>query len=277
MTVLGIDYQHQPLYDAWWTPGWTAQNDSYIDVSANIFEDPGFPGNLTYVFVTANLFDSDGDPVSGFYTFFPSSSVTITEGGVTTILPQRLVGYNETLLGLNQFGSGKIYLWHGQLMVRLLATDNSNMNPASFTYHVKEHFLGGQEYDISVPSANTGPVDIHSLIIPSVPADRKFLFTLAASSTEYVSADISAMVGGASFDPTAYPVNFTFMSTPGQPSSGDWHTGQWANNTAPYIAEILIGPANGGLVLSTGIYTIWAQVVTSTQVPVLEVGTLQVY
>lgn len=162
----GIDVFNQPLRDAWWTPGWTSQNQSYIPVPPNVFLEQGFPPGLTYVTVTGNYFDMDGNPLSGFFTFWPNAAITVNYTGGTAVFPQRFVGFNNSFQGINQFGSGKVYLWNGQLSVNLLATDNPNMTPSTFTYHVKQHFLGGDEFDIQVPIANAGTLtDINSLII----------------------------------------------------------------------------------------------------------------
>jgi hypothetical protein len=276
----GTDTFDQPLRDAWWTPGWTAQNDSYIPVPANQFKEQGFPPGLTYVTVSGNYFDLDGNFISGYVSFWPSSQIAITVGGGTATFPQRFVGMSNNQVGLNGFGDGRCYLWNGQLSVTLLATDNANMTPATFSYHVKEHWFEGQEYDINVPSsfASTG-VDINSLIIPGSqigisPAASQ---TIAAISTQYMAADITAMAGGIGANPTGYPVFFAFMSGTSEPSLNSWTQGQWAGTSSPYIAQILIGPANGGLALPVGSYTVWAQIVTPTQVPAAQVGTLVIY
>lgn len=164
----GIDVFNQPLRDAWWTPGWTAQNQSYLPVPPNQFQAQGFPPGLVYVTVVGNYFDTNGNPMSGYLTFWPSTDVSVTVSGGTTRFPQRLAGQNNSFQGTNQFGTGRIYLWNGQLQVTLMATDNANMTPSSFTYHVTEHFFGGLEYDISVPSiysSTTGGVDINTLVV----------------------------------------------------------------------------------------------------------------
>lgn len=284
----GIDTFDQPLRDAWWTPGWTSQNQSYIPVAPNPFQLQGFPPSLNYVTVSGNYFDLDGNPLSGYLTFYPSSALTITASGGTTYLPQRYVGMNLSQMGSNQFGNGKVYLWNGQFAVSLLATDNSGMTPTTFTYCVVEHFLYGNNYSISVPSATTSPTDIHSLIIPGTygtcsncannnTAPSNIIgMNLAAVSTEFITANITAMMGGVGINPTSYPVNFAFTTT-SEPQAGQWHAGTWATNSAPYIAQILVGPANGALSLPVGNYQIWVEIVTSTQVPVLQIGTLTVY
>jgi hypothetical protein len=282
----GIDNFGQPLLDAWWTPGWNAQNKDYIQVPPSQFAPQGFPQDLNYVTVIGNYFDTSSDPLSGYLTFWPSSALTYQSGSAYTYIPQRYSGINQTLLGLNQMGDGKIYLWYGQLNVTLLATDNSFMTPASFTYHVKEHYLGGQQYDITVPSADVSSYpDIHSLIIPGsvFPVNdeieefvRNFL-RIPAVSTQYVVADVTTAAGGMSFSPTSFPVNFAFISGPSEPQESDWVPGGWASEIQPYVAQVLVGPYNGGLVLSPGSYQVWVQVVSPVQVPVMQVGTLEIY
>jgi len=275
----GIDYQGQPLIDAWWTPAWTAQNQSYNLTPPNPFSEPGFPTGLTYVQVFTNRFDFDGNPLSGFFTFFPSSSITVTDGTTTATFPQRFAGQNLSPVGLNEFGNGKIHLYYGKLFVALLATDNASTTPTSFTYHVKEHFLDGLEYDITVPKASSVPVHLESLIIPGSinNMEQDDVLRIAAVSTEFVSSDITAMIGSLGINPTDFPVQFAFIPSGAEPQSGDWHNGAWASDNPPYVAQILVGPANGGLVLAVGAYQIWVRVITSSQVPVISVGTLVIF
>lgn len=284
----GIDYKGQPLLDAWWTPGWTSQNRdaSSIQVPPNQFSAQGFPSGLNYVTITGNYFDTSADPLSGYLTFWPSSPLTFLVNGVTTYMPQRYSGTNQTMLGLNQMGDGKIYLWYGQLSVSLLATDNANMTPASFTYHVKENYFKGLQYDIVVPSSDINTaVDIHSLILPGSvrPVEEEFnlfeeafgFIRIPVTSSQFLAADISTITAGMGTNPTSYPVNFAFISGPTQPQQSDWKTGSWVSSNQPYVAKIMIGP--NGLALSPGRYKIWVQVVTSSQVPVIPVGTLEIY
>lgn len=279
----GIDYQGQPLIDAWWTPAWTAQNQSYNLTPPNPFTEPGFPSGLKYVTIYTNRFDFDGNPLSGFFTFFPSSPIKVTDtSGVTAIFPQRFSGQNINPTGLQEFGNGKIHLYYGRLLVNLLATDNTTVTPTSFTYHVKEHYPEGLEYDISVPKASfdgTNPVLLESLVIPGTSSSEDIDNTIqiASVSTEYVSSDVTAMAGGIGINPTGFPVEFAFTQNGTEPQSGDWHNGTWGSTNPPYVAQILIGPANGGLVLAKGVYQIWVRVITSSQVPVISVGTLVIF
>jgi len=273
----------EPLANPWYTPGFTSQMPNYQVIPSNQYQLAGFPSAATYVTVTGNFFDEDGNPISGYLTFYPSSSLTMTYNSVTTVIPQRFVGQNLWDVPGAFWGTGNMYLHDGNLLVSLLATDNAAvaMVPTTFTYAVVENWLGGRTYNITVPSTSTSPVDINSLIIPGSTADEEVAesstITLAATSTEYIPANISANTGGMSFNPTSYTVQFAFIAGSTQPQSGDWHTGSWSSSNAPYIAEILVGPANGGLVLAAGSYVIWVKVISSPQVPVFPVGTLVIY
>lgn len=283
MPFFGQDTATEPLIDPWWTPGWTSQSPKYQVAPLNPFTIAGFPNSAVYVNVTAFFFDDDGNPISGNLTFYPSTSLTMTtvQNGqnVTTVIPQRLVGYNYW--DYNQSGSGKMYIHNGQLLVSLLATDNAvaSMVPASFSYHVVEHFQGGRTYDIMVPSTSANPVDINSLIIPgSINVTSPLpLFTQAAISTQYLPVDITAFSGGTTFNPTSDEVDFAFIAGPTEPLTGDWHVGSWVSGGPPYVAQILLGPANGGLVLAAGSYIIWCRVIATPQVPIFQVGRLTIF
>jgi hypothetical protein len=237
------------------------------------------------VTVTANYFDSNENPIGGYLTFWPSAALTLTSGPVTTLVSQRYGGVNLHDNPGMSWGDRKMYLRQGNLMVSLLATDNVgvSMIPPSFTYHVEEHFYNGQEYDISVPSTSTSPVDIHSLIIPGTGTDENdnedesCPVSFAAISTQYLEVNITAESGGIRINPTSDTVQFAFISGPGEPQSGDWNTGDWASINSPYTAQILIGPGAGGLVLAASSYIIWVKVISSPQVPIFPVGTLIIY
>jgi len=283
----GIDYRGQPLLDAWWTPGWSAQNKGYLQVPPTQFAPAGFPQNLTYVNVVGNYFDTSANPLSGYLTFWPSDALTFNQSGVITYLPQRYSGINQTLLGVNQMGNERIYIWYGALSVSLLATDNANMTPASFTYHVKEHFKGGNQYDIVVPSADSSSaINIFNLIIPGSirPADEGFqeeentdTIRIPVSSSQFLAADVTAITAGFNFNPTSFPVNFAFISGASQPTISQWVAGGWANNDSepPFVASILIGP--NGYALAPGKYKVWVQVLGDDQQPVMPAGFVEIY
>jgi hypothetical protein len=160
------------------------------------------------------------------------------------------------------------------------------MNPASFTYHVKEHWFKGSQYDIFVPSADASlNVDIHNLIIPGSvcpgfeeveerEADEHI--SIAVSSSQFVAVDLTAMSGGLSENPTSFPVNLAFIAGPTQPTSGQWQTAAWASVSGPpFVAQILLGP--NGYPLALGTYKIWARVTSGSQQPVIPVGFVTIY
>lgn len=283
--VWGVDYQNQPLLDAWWTAGWTAQNKDYIQVPQNNYLAGGFPANLTYVTLTGSYFDLNSDPLSGYFTFWPSTSLTYTLNGNSTFFPQRYSGINESLLGINQMGDGKVYLQYGRLAVSLMATDNTGFTPATWTYHVEEHFLEGRQYDITVPSADAPAADLTSLIIPGTIRklnddvySHKNTTSIPVSSTQYLMTEVSAKLPtGGTLDPAAYVVNFAFVPGDGQPTTGQWQPGTWATTTEPYVAQILVGSGTGGVALAVGTYRVWVQIEATPQVPVFSVGYLNIY
>src|SRR5579862_6284930 len=161
------DTINEPLVDAWWIPGFTSQAPGYIYAANPLLANgPGFPAGLDYVVINGSYYDTSGNPLSGYLTFWPSAPLIFNVNGAYTYMPQRYAGLNFSLIGVNQMGDGKIYLQYGRLYVSVLATNNTNMTPASFTYHVREHFEGGNQYDIVAPvSDDTEIQDIRSLII----------------------------------------------------------------------------------------------------------------
>jgi hypothetical protein len=274
----------EPLVSSWWIPGFTSQNPDYIYAAPNLVAAQGFPSGVTYVTVTGSYFDTMADPTSGYFTFWPSSALTFDVSGQVTYMPQRYSGVNQTLLGASQMGSGKIYLWYGHLIVNLLATDNANMLPVSFTYHVKENFFEGRQYDITVPSVSSIPVDINSLIIPgSIRPVNETLYdsgderlNISQASSQYIVTEISPfMLGSPSLNPTSYPVSFAFISGPAAPQPSDWVTASWSSDVSPYLAQLLIGP--NGHVLAPGSYQVWVQVAVSPQNLVIPVSWVNIY
>ena len=99
-----------------------------------------------------------------------SESITVTSNSVTYRLPARYAGRDASPFSgaINAWGSGKVYIRHGTMSAVLMTTQNiaivtDSGNP--LTYHVVEHFLGGQQYDIAIPNNAVSPVDIRSLIV----------------------------------------------------------------------------------------------------------------
>jgi hypothetical protein len=101
-------------------------------------------------------------------------------------------------------------------------------------------------------------------------------------STKYIDITVTAAGPSGPINPTADVVKMAFMAIPpggvsGNPGPSDWHTGSWITPSAGvYVAQCLVGPANGGVVLAgVGTYTIWIQIADSPEVPVDSVGLLQ--
>ena len=177
----GTNNADDPLVTPWFIPGWTAQEipQDTIQAVGSIgggenpsasFAPQPLPTFLQYVQVASPYFDMDGNPLPGFVTFLMSDNITLSWNGLTYRLPARYAGRDNTLTpgGQNNWGSGRVYIRRGLMSATLFATDNSTLvtdsgNP--LTYHVIEHFLGGQQFDISVPAATVSPADLRSLIV----------------------------------------------------------------------------------------------------------------
>lgn len=177
-TFGGPDYSNQPLLPPWYMVGWTAQAPTFQPAPVSPFAALPFPSDQVFVEITAMYYSGDGNPLAGYLTFQQSSDITITESGMTFRVPGRMVGLVPpgAYYGYAYRGTGRIYLFRGRLDVNLMATDNPNVTADSGTalvYHVKEYFMDGQNYDISVPKATSGPADIRSLIVPGTVSPNK--------------------------------------------------------------------------------------------------------
>lgn len=307
----GVDDESGPILPPWYTRGWTAQNNAYFpappqgDAWLN-----SFPIDQVFSMLSQYYYDADSNPIGGFLTFWPSDAFTITENSLAWRVPQRLLGtltFPDTNAGVSPWafsleGSGRISIWAGQLVVRLFNTDNPNLvtdsgNP--LTYHVTEHFRGGRQFDITVPSSLSttefnplytqivagsiqpfqfdpiDPLGYMGATLDTPPQTGLPVQTQSHLSTDYVTADVSAALpGGVSIDPTDDTIFFAFMQGGASPGDDDWNAGTWANDTAPYLAEILVGPENSGLDLSAGQYQIWFKLVDFPTVIVAEIGIL---
>jgi len=99
--------------------------------------------------------------------------------------------------------------------------------------------------------------------------------TQSVVSTQYVQVAVTAMVNGAAVDPTGSAVQMAFVPVTSPPSSpdptsGEWNAATWETDPGPaYWSQILVGPANSGLVLAIGSYVCWVKVLSSPEVPAL--------
>jgi hypothetical protein len=101
--------------------------------------------------------------------------------------------------------------------------------------------------------------------------------TMSRLSTQYVLIPVQATVAGEAISPAGFPVAFQFAPV-GTTPTGSWTAGSWQDGTTNgfYMAQCLIGPENGGLVLAPALYAIWIQITGNPEVPVLQPGLLQV-
>lgn len=106
------------------------------------------------------------------------------------------------------------------------------------------------------------------------------MISQSSLSLQYVQAAVTATVGGNPLNPTSDTVQFAFMAGSASPGPSDWKTGSW-DGTAPrppgnsYMAQCLVGPG-GTIQLPVGTYNIWIKVMDSPEVPVIQVGILQI-
>ena len=104
--------------------------------------------------------------------------------------------------------------------------------------------------------------------------------TQSSLSTQYVQVLVQ-VTAAAPYDPSRDSVAFAFTNAsafPAQvPGSGDWNPGEWDVWPGPlYYAQVLVGPANGGVVLSNGTWQCWLRVTDSPEIPVLQPFLLQI-
>jgi hypothetical protein len=105
------------------------------------------------------------------------------------------------------------------------------------------------------------------------------MFTLYATSLEYVRVPMAAEKSGAAYDPTGDTVVMAFISGSAAPTSGDWKTASWdadASTYPPtYRAQCLVGPG-GTVTLAAGVWSVWVKVTDSPEVPVKRAGQIKV-
>ena len=100
---------------------------------------------------------------------------------------------------------------------------------------------------------------------------------LSSLSTDYVQCPVTASEAGTAINPTTLVVALAFTTVGTPPVSGDWKTGSW--DTAPsggYLAQLLVGPGAGGNVYAKGTYAAWVRITDNPEIPVQQVGTLQI-
>lgn len=207
----GANNWNDPLVAAWNIPGWNAQAipQDTIATTPGIFSPAPFPSSVVFAQLNGAYFDFDGNPLSGFLTFMMSESITLDVAGKVFRLPARYAGRDNSMTpgGMNNWGSGRIYIRSGVASVTIMCTAQTGLFTDSgqpLTYHVVEHFMGGQQYDITVPSNTVSPADLRALIVPGSVAAYSYDPADPAAVEPYVplvlpaGSDIDGGVAGAS-------------------------------------------------------------------------------
>lgn len=105
------------------------------------------------------------------------------------------------------------------------------------------------------------------------------MLTMSTLDTRYVRAPVEIKVDGVPVNVTVDVVQFAFMSNPpsAKPGVSDWHGASW-DTVAPaeYVAQCLVGPGAGGVVLSAGVYDVWVKVVDNPEIPTQNTGLLSI-
>lgn len=303
-----VDDENGPLLPPWYTIGWNWQNrnQQYIAAPVNPYLSLEFPPDQLFVTLQQQYNDVDQNPTSGFLTFWPSDSFTITEGTSSIRVIQRLAG-TQTFPSLDagvgpwafsMEGTGKIYIYLDQLIVKLFATDNPHMVTDSgtpLTYHVIEHFMGGSEFDITVPGATALYSPLYGQIVPGSQKPWKYdplvpmgtpgletCFPQGADeqgswvSQSHLSTDFVQALVQATADPTGDTVQMAFPKKGIAPVDSDWQDAAWVQAGYPYVCQVKVGPNGGAVTLEPGLYDIWVSITTASENPVFQSGVLQI-
>ena len=104
--------------------------------------------------------------------------------------------------------------------------------------------------------------------------------TQSALSTQYVQVLVQ-VTSTNNYDPTNDDVEFAFTNAsafPAQlPTDEDWNAGSWDPYPGSlFYAQVLVGPANGGVALSQGRWQCWLRLTNFPEVPVLQPLVLQI-
>lgn len=102
--------------------------------------------------------------------------------------------------------------------------------------------------------------------------------TQSVLSTQYQQTLITVTsVDG--YNPTSDTISWAFTNANAYPalSPSAWNSGSWVTYPGDqWWAQVLIGPANGGVVLATGTWQSWLRITDSPEVPVLQPFLLQI-
>lgn len=108
------------------------------------------------------------------------------------------------------------------------------------------------------------------------------MLSIYAQSTQYIEVPVTNAQG---VNPTGGSVSFAFLgpcNTVAQAnelvptSATTYWPGSWQTTVSPYMAAVLVGPQNGGVLLGAGAYLVVVKVSDVPEVPVLFSGPLVV-
>ena len=105
------------------------------------------------------------------------------------------------------------------------------------------------------------------------------MITMSVLTTQYVQVPIDTTFNGSPYNPTADVVSMAFMptTTNANPGVSDWKTASWVTPVAgSYAIRCLVGPSNGGNILTVGSYNIWVKIADNPEVPIEEVGIITI-
>ena len=124
--------------------------------------------NLTIVPITGTYVDIEGNPIAGQVKFTPRAVITDAIYG-------QIIMSNTITATLDSNGSFTTYL---------PATDDPSVTPTGFTYEVVEAFTYGRTFDMAVPAATFGSLNMATVVPATTNAG---LATLYVSSAQYAS------------------------------------------------------------------------------------------
>ena len=105
-----------------------------------------------------------------------------------------------------------------------------------------------------------------------MPAD----VTISSQSTEYVQVPIQATIAGLPANPSGDAVALSFVPA-GVNAPGTFNPGSWdVTAQGIFLAQCLVGPGAGGVVLAPGTYQVWVRVTDNPEVPIKPAGTLTI-
>lgn len=97
---------------------------------------------------------------------------------------------------------------------------------------------------------------------------------LSSLTTVYIQVPVTATIDGQPYNPSGDTVQMAFTASGANPVS--WNPASWTSGpgSGSYLAQCLVGPANGALNLGAGSWTIWVMITDNPEVPVFKAGTL---